>query len=181
MIRPVPFAEACRRTHLGFAFTTIVLVLAVALCSIGPLIAAADTTDPKAIGRSPSQGGKRIALVIGNKDYQDVPLRNPVNDAEDLSGLLKRLGFSVTTKANVDLREFDEAVDRFSREITGAEVALFYFSGHGCQARGENFLIPVGNVINDESDLRYKAMNAGLVLDKMEQAKAGINIVILDA
>jgi hypothetical protein len=178
--------SASRRSGPGPVFNIMVIILALLPCfSLGlfsSLSLAADSEAPKVIRRTSSEaGGTRVALIIGNKDYKDVPLRNPVNDAEDLGQVLKRLGFSVTTRTNVNRREFEEAVDQFSRQIAGAEVAVFYFSGHGCQAQGENYLVPVGDVFNDEADLRYRAVNAGLVLDKMEEAKPGINIVILDA
>jgi uncharacterized caspase-like protein len=129
----------------------------------------------------PGGGNKKVALVIGNKDYQWAPLKNSVNDAVAISKALTELGFSVSIKTNVDQREFEDAIERFSREIVDAHVSLFYFSGHGCQFRGENYLVPVGHDFQSEADLRYKAVNAGFVLAMMEQAKARTNIMILDA
>ena len=85
-------------------------------------------------------------------------------------------------------KDFEEAIHRFSREIRDAQVALFYFSGHGCEAKGENYLVPVDDTFNSPADLHYKAVKAGFVLEKMEDAaeetkdtNSRINIIILDA
>ncbi len=137
----------------------------------------AQSDDSRAIVRS----GKRIALVIGNKDYPDKPLQNTVNDAEDMGQALTHLGFSVTTKRNLNHRDFKEAVESFAEQIKGSEAALFYFSGHGCQVKGENYLIPVGSHFHSEADISFNAVNAGWVLSKMGESKARVNIVILDA
>jgi hypothetical protein len=180
---PVLDGSPCRKSHSGVAF---VLILS-ALIVLNSLSQAADEGAPKAIRRSSPQIGvaikdqKRVALVIGNSAYRIGPLRNPVRDAEDLSGVLRTLGFAVQTKTNVNQREMEEAVNRFVQEIQNGDVALFYFSGHGVQVRGENFLIPVGGSIESESDVRYKAVNAGLVLGKMEESRNRTNIFILDA
>ena len=75
----------------------------------------------------------------------------------------------------------EEAVNKFVGEIKNGDAALFYFSGHGVQVKGENYLIPVGASIATESDVRYKAVSAGFILAKMEQLKNRTNIFILDA
>jgi len=75
----------------------------------------------------------------------------------------------------------EEAVSRFAQEIQHGYVALFYFSGHGVQVKGENYLIPIGERIESEADIRYKAVNAGQILAKMEESGNRINILILDA
>lgn len=143
---------------------------------------AADDQATRAIVRRASpEGTKKVALVIGNKDYAEMPLRNTVNDAQEVSRVLSRLGFTVTTKTNLSQKEFEDVINQFSSEIRDAEVALFYFSGHGCQVRGENYLVPVGYAFQSEADIRFKAVNAGFVLEKMEQSKDRINIIILDA
>jgi uncharacterized caspase-like protein len=75
----------------------------------------------------------------------------------------------------------EEAVTAFSVKSRQSGAALFYYSGHGTQVSGENYLIPVGEKIESEADVRYKAVNAGLILAKMEDAGSQVNIVILDA
>jgi hypothetical protein len=133
---------------------------------------AADDERLKAIRRATPEAGasasgqRRVALVIGNADYKVGQLRNPVNDAEDIAKTLREIGFTVFTKVNADQREMEEAVDDFARKIQDGDIALFYFSGHGVQVRGENFLIPVGPSFTTESDVRFKAVNVGYILSK---------------
>ncbi len=124
---------------------------------------------------------RRVALVIGNSDYKVGPLQNPGHDAEDISRVLQTLGFAVQTKINADHPEMEEAINEFVQEIQNGDVALFYFSGHGVQVRGENYLIPIGGSIKSETDVRFKTLNAALVLGKMEESRNRTNIVILDA
>ena len=126
-----------QRSLWKFSFIALILI-----CLLGSLVLAGDEETPKAVRRtSPTiadSAAKKVALVIGNKDYKDASLRNPVNDAEDLGLVLRRLGFSVIIKTNVNPDEFEDAISQFSREIANAHVAVFYFSGHGCQAKGDN-------------------------------------------
>ena len=76
---------------------------------------------------------------------------------------------------------YQEVINEFFKQIQNGDVALFYFSGHGSQVQGENYLLPVGEHIQSESDIRYKAVNAGYILGKMEESGNRTNIMILDA
>jgi len=128
-----------------------------------------------------SQSG-RIALVIGNGDYEHAAgLRNPVNDAKDVSAQLKLLGFKVIERYDVELREMKRTIDAFGQELGEHEVGLFYFSGHGIQVHGYNYLIPVDANLQSESDAEYECVNAGRVLSKMEGSGVKTSIIILDA
>ncbi len=124
----------------------------------------------------------RLALIVGNGDYQQSFLKNPVNDARDFASSLRRLGFEVILKTNVSMREFDQLIDQFGRrlEITQG-VGLFFYAGHGVQFRGRNYLIPVSADIDRETDLKYKTIDAQRIIDEMAFAKNPLNIVILDA
>ena len=122
-----------------------------------------------------------IALVVGNSKYADAPLKNPVNDAEDTAKALENLGFTVTKVLDTDRIAFQKAVEEFGKSIIGKQAACFYYAGHGIQVAGENFLLPVGETLNNEAEVQYKAVNAGLVLAQMEAAKCPINLVVLDA
>lgn len=124
---------------------------------------------------------RRVALIIGNSSYVAGPLKNPVNDAEDVAAALKRLGFEVILRKNADLKTMDQAVDDFYDSLRKGGVGLFYFAGHGVQVQGTNYLIPVDAQIKSESDVRFKSVDAGRVLGKMEDAGNGLNLVILDA
>lgn len=127
------------------------------------------------------ESGRRVALVIGNADYKSSSLQNPVNDARDISQVLREFGFSVTTKLNCSHREMTEAIREFGNELVRGGVGLFYYSGHGMQVGGRNYLIPVDADIQSEDEVKYFTVDAGLVLSKMESAGNRTNIVILDA
>jgi len=126
--------------------------------------------------------GNRLALVVGNAAYKSSPLRNPVNDAHDITRTLNQLGFEVIHKENANQRTMENAISRFGRQLRKqGGVGLFYFAGHGIQVKGRNYLIPVDAKIETESDVRFEAVDAGRVLGKMEDAGNDLNIVILDA
>jgi hypothetical protein len=124
---------------------------------------------------------ERLALVIGNGAYQTTPLKNPLNDAEDMAATLRKLGFKVILKKDADQRTMEDAIRSFGRQLRNGGIGLFYFAGHGVQVGGRNYLMPVDARIESESDVRYEAVDAGRVLGKMEDAENQLNIVILDA
>jgi len=124
---------------------------------------------------------RRIALVIGNNAYQNAPLKNPVNDAEDIADTLGEFGFEVILKKNADQRDMEDAIRNFGKQLGTGGVGLFYFAGHGIQVEGRNYLIPINARIESESDVKYEAIDAGRVLGKMEDAENKLNIVIIDA
>jgi formylglycine-generating enzyme required for sulfatase activity len=124
---------------------------------------------------------QRVALVIGNGAYDDAPLQNPPNDAEAISRALRECGFKVTEKIDADQREIEDAIRAFGKQIQRGGVGLFYYAGHGMQVKGTNYLIPVGTVVEAEDEVKYKAVDAGMVLSKMESAGNRVNIIILDA
>jgi len=135
-----------------------------------------------ALSVSATYASSRTALVIGNSQYQSAPLKNPVNDAEDIASLLKQYNFNVKIILNASHREMKKGIRSFGRQLrqTGG-VGLFYFSGHGMQLKGRNYLIPVQSTIESEGDVEFEAVDAGLILNKMEDAGNNINIIILDA
>ncbi len=124
----------------------------------------------------------RLALVIGNGDYKSAPLKNPVNDAADITVALRKVGFKVIHKQNATHKVMEKAVRSFGKKLrrTGG-VGLFYFAGHGMQVNGKNYLIPVDAEIESDSDVQFEAVDAGRILGKMEDAENNVNIVILDA
>lgn len=128
----------------------------------------------------PSLAAKRVALVVGNGAYAHVPhLNNPPNDAQDVSAALKQLGFEVIPGIDIDKHAFDDKLHQFSQAIAGADVALFFYAGHGLQAKGVNHLIPIDAKIPDEYALELETITLDSVLKQMEQAKT--KIVVLDA
>jgi len=125
----------------------------------------------------------RLALIIGNGDYQKVPsLDNPVNDAKDMAAELKKLGFAVTLKTNASKRTMTNAVRQFGRQLNNGDVGLFYYSGHGMQFNRRNYLVPPEANIQTGADIEFEGFNANFVLAQMEQAnQRGVNLMILDA
>jgi hypothetical protein len=128
-----------------------------------------------------TQQQKRIALVIGNANYQVGKLDTPLNDATDMADALKELGFKVILLKDSTKREMNDALDQFSTRINQGYVGLFYYAGHGMQVEGENYLIPVNAQIKAEKDVEYESIPLGKILGRMESAGNQINIVILDA
>jgi formylglycine-generating enzyme required for sulfatase activity len=124
---------------------------------------------------------RRLALVIGNAGYAVGPLKNPVNDATDMTETLRKLGFEVTLLADASQRQMEDAINSFGRQLRQGGMGLFYYAGHGLQVSGQNYLVPVGARIERESDVKYEAVSADWVLDVMEEAGNPLNLIILDA
>jgi formylglycine-generating enzyme required for sulfatase activity len=134
---------------------------------------------------APALADKRVALVVGNSAYSIVGrLTNPANDAKLLADTLRTLGFTLVGGAaqlDLDKPAFDRAVQAFGAQLSGADVALFYYAGHGVQVRGDNYLIPIDANPTKEADVDFQMLNTNLVLRQMENAGTRLNIVILDA
>jgi formylglycine-generating enzyme required for sulfatase activity len=121
-------------------------------------------------------------LVIGNAAYQyTAPLTNPLNDAQDMASVLTDLQFQVILKTNATLDTMADAIFTFGEQLKGGGVGLFYYSGHGLQVKGEDYLIPVDANIGREDDIKRKTINAREILEKMDEAKSHFNLVFLDA
>jgi hypothetical protein len=128
---------------------------------------------------------KRVALVIGNSAYQTVPkLPNPDNDARLMSDTLLSLGFFVVgggARLDLDKDGFDAALNEFSKQLVGADVALFYYAGHGVETHGLNYLVPVDAHPQDEADVFSQLIGISDILDRLEKSGTRINLVLLDA
>ena len=124
---------------------------------------------------------RRTALVIGNGSYKSAPLRNPVNDAKDMTSALRKLGFTVIHKQNATQKEMETSIRKFGERLRKGGVGLFFYAGHGLQVNGINYIIPLDAEIREETDVKYEAVDARRVLDAMYNAGNDLNIVILDA
>src|SRR3954452_2811265 len=129
----------------GAAFNCSIQRLAALLALLSLLLAA------------PALAEKRIALVVGNSAYQNVTrLDNPKNDATLMADTLGNLGFNLIggrAQLDLDKSSLDNAVQNFGRQIQGADVALFYYAGHGVQVSGSTYLVPVGANPTREADV----------------------------
>src|SRR5882724_4861247 len=131
----------------------------------------------------PAAAEKRIALVVGNSAYVHAnPLPNPVNDAGDMAKALTEVGFEVILGLDLKKPAFDAKVREFARALEKADVALFFYAGHGLQASGKNYLVPVDASLQGERDLDFEAVSVDFVLKQMELEREGkTNVVFLDA
>ncbi len=156
-----------------------ILCRRVLLCLAGLCLLA-----PAAWAQTAETAQRRVALVVGNNNYTAAPLLNPINDARAMADALQRAGFSVILRTDATQPEMTAAVREFGNRLKDGgpgTAGLFYFAGHGMQIKGRNYLVPVGANIEHEDEVSYQAMDAQAVLDKMESAGNGSNLMILDA
>jgi hypothetical protein len=134
---------------------------------------------------SPAKAEKRLALVIGNSTYRNITqLDNPRNDAKLMADTLSGIGFTlIGGRAQIDLDKlsFDNAIQSFGNQLAGADVALFYYAGHGVQVRGSNYMVPINANPTKEADVDFQMVDIALVLRQMEGSGTKLNLVILDA
>lgn len=123
------------------------------------------------------------ALVIGVSEYENISkLTNTVSDAEDMAKALRKLGFSVMLETNPTLTEFEDALENFSTSIQyNKEIALFYYSGHGIQVDGKNYLIPKDAELDREIRIKKQTIDLEEVINSLSEARNLLNIFILDA
>lgn len=124
---------------------------------------------------------RRVALVIGNADYEHVEkLPNPVNDARDIGAALGRIGFTVTEGFDLDHTGLRLMLRDFAEAAAGADVALIYFAGHGIEIDNTNYLIPVNARLRRDRDVEFEAIRLDVVVDALADAR-GLRIVLVDA
>jgi formylglycine-generating enzyme required for sulfatase activity len=121
----------------------------------------------------------RYALIIGNGSYEGTYLRNPVNDANAIANALQELDFYVIKKTDLTKKQMIDVIRDFENKLTSNDIALFYYSGHGVQVNGINYLIPLKANILTEKDVEFEAVALNRFMSNLEKAK--MNIVILDA
>ena len=123
----------------------------------------------------------RVALVVGNAAYKSQHvLANPANDAADVGAMLRKLGFDVVEGVDVDANGLRGKVEEFSAKLEGSSLALFYYSGHGIQVDGRNYVVPVDAKLEKAEDVKFRTMEMDFILKIMERDQR-VNIVILDA
>jgi hypothetical protein len=124
---------------------------------------------------------ERYALVIGNSAYgHATSLANAANDAKAIAKVLEEVDFQVTLGMNVDAPTFRELVGQFRRNLRAGDVSLFYFAGHGLQANGENYLLPVDAVLKRPADLALEGERLHDIVAAIT-AEGNTAIVLLDA
>ena len=146
-------------------------VLILALSVLGILISA-----------DAAKADRRVAFVVGNGTYKNVtPLQNPPIDANSMAGVLRNAGFDVVEGVNLTRQEMTERLLEFGKKTPGADVAVFFYAGHGIAVDGINYLLPVDADIKSEMDVKLgNAINVDLTLDQTMTA-AKVKLVFLDA
>ena len=134
------------------------------------------------VGLAPAwAAGARVALVVGNSAYEFAPkLANPSNDANDMTERLKALGFEVIGGTDLDRRSLVEALIKFGRAAEKADVALFFYAGHGLQVNGENYLVPVDAQVEYQAEIDISLVSLSGVMQQLERGSK-TNIIFLDA
>jgi len=124
--------------------------------------------------------GRKVALVVGNSHYGGLgTLANPTNDADDITATLRGMGFAVVEASDAGERAFTDALSDFSTAAAGADVALFYYSGHGLQFQSENYLVPVDATLGNRFALSHETIPLNDVLTAMSGAHTAL--IYIDA
>jgi Caspase domain len=133
----------------------------------------------------PAQAEKRVALVIGNNDYKNVPkLQKAVNDARTMGETLKQLGFSVMVAENQNRQAFSETLLAFDKAVEPGDTAFFFYAGHGFEIAGQNFLLPTdvpAATEGQEELVRDASVLADRIVERLQNKKARTAILVFDA
>lgn len=134
------------------------------------------------LASQPAWATKRVALVIGNSSYQNVPLLpNPANDAAAIAATLKGAGFDVVdSRLNLAASDMRRALRDFADQARDADIALVYYAGHGIEIDGTNYLIPTDAKLERDTDIYDEAFSLDRVLLAIEPARQ-LRVVIVDA
>jgi len=155
---------------MNISYRVITIFYSVLLCFLYMLV----TT-------SHAYSAKKVALVIGNSNYLNAsPLRNPKNDAVDMSEKLVTLGFQVIGGFDLGKQAMKTKIRDFSRALDGAEVSLLFYAGHAMQVHGRNYLAPVDTDIAFEADLEFETIPMDLIQNQMERYTK-TSLIFLDA
>jgi hypothetical protein len=134
---------------------------------------------------APAHAEKRVALVIGNNDYKNVPkLQKAVNDARTMAETLKQLGFSVMVAENQTRQAFSETLLAFDKAVEPGDTAFFFYAGHGFEIAGQNFLLPTdvrAATEGQEELVRDASILADRVVERLQNKKARTSILVFDA
>ncbi|MGJ8556861.1 MAG: caspase family protein [Sulfitobacter geojensis] len=133
------------------------------------------------VGISTAAHAGRVALVVGNAQYQNTQtLANPRNDAQAIASSLRALGFEVFDGYDLTRNAFEELIRDFARGAEGADAAVLYYAGHGLEVGSVNYLVPVDANIRDEADLKFETISLDDIIGFMEREQR-TNLIFLDA
>lgn len=136
-------------------------------------------------GASPAAAEKRVALVVGNNDYRNVPkLLKAVNDARTMADTLRQLGFTVMVAENQTRAQFSEALLAFDKVVEPGDTAFFFYAGHGFEIAGQNYLLPTdvpAATEGQEELVRDASIMADRIVERLQNRKARTSILVFDA
>jgi uncharacterized caspase-like protein len=134
---------------------------------------------------APAHAEKRVALVIGNNDYKNVPkLQKAVNDARTMGDTLKQLGFTVMVAENQTRQAFSQSLLAFDKAVDKGDTAFFFYAGHGFEIAGQNFLLPTdvpAATEGQEELVRDASILADRVIERLQNKGARTAILVFDA
>src|SRR5258707_1094029 len=134
---------------------------------------------------APAHAEKRVALVIGNNDYRNVPkLQKAVNDARTMGDTLKQLGFTVMVAENQNRQAFSQTLLAFDNAVEAGDAAFFFYAGHGFEIAGQNFLLPTdvpAATEGQEELVRDASVLADRIIERMQNKKVRTAILVFDA
>src|SRR4051794_35663100 len=134
---------------------------------------------------APACAEKRVALVVGNNDYRNVPkLLKAVNDARTMGDTLKQLGFTVMVAENQSRQAFSETLLAFDKVVEPGDTAFFFYAGHGFEIAGQNFLLPTdvpAATEGQEELVRDASILADRVIERLQNKRARTSILVFDA
>jgi tetratricopeptide (TPR) repeat protein len=136
---------------------------------------------PTRLGSDTEAPPQRLALLVGNSKYEHLnPLKNPKNDVDQLAAKLKQLGFQNSIAYDLNHDDFVDTLSTFQNKIAPGDIALFYYSGHGVQLGGTNYLIPV-SMQSGASPVTLQGSGIPLTLVRNALSSAKVGLIILDA
>ncbi len=134
---------------------------------------------------APAYAEKRVALVVGNNDYRNVPkLQKAVNDARTMGDTLKQLGFTVMVAENQNRQAFSQTLLAFDRAVEAGDTAFFFYAGHGFEIAGQNFLLPTdvpAATEGQEELVRDASVLADRIIERLQNRKVRTAILVFDA
>src|SRR5437899_10365135 len=134
---------------------------------------------------APAHAEKRVALVVGNNDYRNVPkLQKAVNDARTMGDTLKQLGFTVMVAENQNRQAFSQTLLAFDRAVDAGDTAFFFYAGHGFEIAGQNFLLPTdvpAATEGQEELVRDASVLADRIIERLQNRKVRTAILVFDA
>jgi uncharacterized caspase-like protein len=133
----------------------------------------------------PARAEKRVALVIGNNDYKNVPkLKKAVNDARTMGDTLKQLGFTVMVAENQNRAQFSQSLLAFDNAVGPGDTAFFFYAGHGFEIAGQNYLLPTdvpAATEGQEELVRDASVLADRIVERLQNRQVRTSILVFDA